>query len=384
MGAAGSVNKVFWSELDVALHETALDLLGPTAEVGVRLDRRLPLLALRPDLRRHQRDPAQHRRRAHPRPPPRSQGSHADEVRPRPTSSATSPRSLDELLAAADTVGAARAWAAGDHGPGLALWQTLADQGVTVARPRRPRRSRSASPSRRSAGTPSPGPGSSRRRTCPSRSADEVSRRASGTVAVPPHVPYALDADVADQVFVVDGDALASATVGRGEDVDRPDAAPVRGFEARGARTVDHRADLDAAFDLAVLATAAQLLGAGERILADSVTYVKQRKQFGREIGSYQAIKHQLADVRIALDFARPLVYGAAVVFDGPIAHASLGGEGRGAAMRRTSPRASGCRCTARSATPPSTTCRCGCSRSARSSAPGARPRSTGGGCSSR
>lgn len=33
MGAAGSVNKVFWSELDVALHETALDLLGPEAEV---------------------------------------------------------------------------------------------------------------------------------------------------------------------------------------------------------------------------------------------------------------------------------------------------------------------------------------------------------------
>ncbi len=67
------------------------------------------------------------------------------------------------------------------------------------------------------------------------------------------------------------------------------------------------------AFDLAVLATSAQLLGAGERILADSVTYVKQRKQFGREIGSYQAIKHQLADVRIALDFARPLVLGAAL-----------------------------------------------------------------------
>jgi alkylation response protein AidB-like acyl-CoA dehydrogenase len=34
MGAAGSVNKVFWSELDVALHETALDLLGPSAEVA--------------------------------------------------------------------------------------------------------------------------------------------------------------------------------------------------------------------------------------------------------------------------------------------------------------------------------------------------------------
>jgi alkylation response protein AidB-like acyl-CoA dehydrogenase len=36
MGAAGSVNKVFWSELDVALHETALDLLGPEAEVASR------------------------------------------------------------------------------------------------------------------------------------------------------------------------------------------------------------------------------------------------------------------------------------------------------------------------------------------------------------
>jgi alkylation response protein AidB-like acyl-CoA dehydrogenase len=34
IGAAGSVNKVFWSELDIALHETALDLLGPEAELA--------------------------------------------------------------------------------------------------------------------------------------------------------------------------------------------------------------------------------------------------------------------------------------------------------------------------------------------------------------
>ena len=63
----------------------------------------------------------------------------------------------------------------------------------------------------------------------------------------------------------------------------------------------------------AVLATAAQLLGAGERVLTDSGAYVKARTQFGRQIGSYQAIKHALADVKIALDFARPLVYGAAL-----------------------------------------------------------------------
>ena len=58
---------------------------------------------------------------------------------------------------------------------------------------------------------------------------------------------------------------------------------------------------------------AAQLLGLGEHLLDASVAYVKQRRQFGREIGSYQAIKHRLADVRIALDFARPLVFGAAL-----------------------------------------------------------------------
>ena len=64
-----------------------------------------------------------------------------------------------------------------------------------------------------------------------------------------------------------------------------------------------------AAFDLAALACSAQLLGLGEHLLATTVDYVKQRTQFGRQIGSYQALKHQLADVRIALDFARPLVW---------------------------------------------------------------------------
>ena len=54
---------------------------------------------------------------------------------------------------------------------------------------------------------------------------------------------------------------------------------------------------------------------------------MKQRKQFGREIGSYQAIKHALADVRIALDFARPLVYGAALGEISPSAAKVGGGD---------------------------------------------------------
>ena len=39
--------------------------------------------------------------------------------------------SLDALLTAADTPAVARAWADGDHGPGLAVWKRLADQGLT-------------------------------------------------------------------------------------------------------------------------------------------------------------------------------------------------------------------------------------------------------------
>ena len=69
LGAESSLGKVFWSELDVALHETALDLLGPRAELaadgaGRALAGRLPVLPGRPDLRGHERDPAHGDRRA--------------------------------------------------------------------------------------------------------------------------------------------------------------------------------------------------------------------------------------------------------------------------------------------------------------------------------
>ena len=72
-------------------------------------------------------------------------------------------------------------------------------------------------------------------------------------------------------------------------------------------------ADTARAFEFGVLATAAQLVGAGQAMLDASVEYAKQRTQFGRIIGSYQAIKHKLADVYIAVELARPLVYGAAL-----------------------------------------------------------------------
>ena len=71
-------------------------------------------------------------------------------------------------------------------------------------------------------------------------------------------------------------------------------------------------ADTALAFDRAVLGTAAQAIGVARRLLDATVEYVAQRHQFGKPVGSYQAVKHQLADVKIAVDFAAPLVYRAA------------------------------------------------------------------------
>lgn len=211
--------------------------------------------------------------------------------------------SLEALLASSDPVAAARAWADGDHAPGLALWARLADQGVTQL-------ATEATPVELAVAFEAlgrhavPGPWVESAAYLPVALGGEVEGVAS--VAVPPHAPYALDADVADVVYLAGPDGLTTTSYGeRRTSVDRTR----RLFTVKSAGP----APLDAAFETAVLATSAQLLGAGERVLADSVTYVQQRKQFGREIGSYQAIKHALADVRIALDFARPLVYGAAL-----------------------------------------------------------------------
>ena len=65
-------------------------------------------------------------------------------------------------------------------------------------------------------------------------------------------------------------------------------------------------------FERGALGTAAQLLGLAQAMLDVTVEYAKARHQFGVPIGSFQAIKHKLADVRLALEFARPVVYRAA------------------------------------------------------------------------
>lgn len=68
----------------------------------------------------------------------------------------------------------------------------------------------------------------------------------------------------------------------------------------------------DEALNRGALAASAQLLGLVQRILDLSIDYTAERKQFGKPIGTFQAVKHHLADVAIQLEFAKPVVYRAA------------------------------------------------------------------------
>ena len=84
------------------------------------------------------------------------------------------------------------------------------------------------------------------------------------------------------------------------------------------------REALERTRDRAALATAAELVGLAGRLLEMSVAHAKTREQFGRPIGSFQAIKHQLANALCALSFSRPLVYRAAYSLARGAAEASL------------------------------------------------------------
>lgn len=66
------------------------------------------------------------------------------------------------------------------------------------------------------------------------------------------------------------------------------------------------------ALDRGALGTAAMLVGLGQAMLDLTVGYVKERHQFGVPIGSFQAVKHHLADAALALELARPAVWRAA------------------------------------------------------------------------
>ncbi|MFB7831106.1 acyl-CoA dehydrogenase family protein [Streptomyces sp. NPDC056056] len=252
-------------------------------------------------------------------------------------------RSLDGMLTAADTPAAVRAWAAGDTAPGRALWARLAEAGLfALAVPERhdglgPLPLELAVAFTELGRHAVPGPlvetvaaAALLDRLGGAEGAAWLPEIASGKAVLSLCVPavggpYALDADAADAVLVVEGDTVRLAeTVGPVQpsaDPARRLARPLGGAVlARGPAVT---AAAVYAAEVAALATAAQSLGLGRALLDRTVEYVGQRTQFGVAIGSFQAVKHRLADTLIALEFAQPLLHSAALALAEGAPHSS-------------------------------------------------------------
>jgi hypothetical protein len=101
---------------------------------------------------------------------------------------------------------------------------------------------------------------------------------------------------------------------GDDEGRDEDDLAWGRGSWDLGAATLvsDDPDVVELAHDRGTWATAAVLVGLGRRMVELAVAHVTERHQFGVPVGSFQAVKHQLADAHKDLAFARPVVHRAA------------------------------------------------------------------------
>ncbi|HEY8478451.1 MAG TPA: acyl-CoA dehydrogenase family protein [Spirillospora sp.] len=82
------------------------------------------------------------------------------------------------------------------------------------------------------------------------------------------------------------------------------------------ARRVGGEAALARALDVAAVALAAEALGGAQKTLDMTVEYARTRHQFGRPIGSFQAVKHRCADMFVLVESARSAVLHAATVAD--------------------------------------------------------------------
>ncbi|MBB3601634.1 hypothetical protein FHT40_001267 [Mycolicibacterium sp. BK556] len=229
--------------------------------------------------------------------------------------------SIDAALGAADVPAAVRAWAEGDTTPARKVWSALTDLGVTALAIAEKYDGIDAHPVdlvvalERLGRWNVPGPVTESIAVAPilladdDRSAALATGELIATVALPPAVPRAVNADFAGLTLLAQDGTVSDATLG--DSHESVDASRTL-FDVTA--TGDARdADVARAYEFGALATAAQLVGAGQAMLDMSVEYAKQRSQFGRVIGSYQALKHKLADVHIAVELARPLVYGAAL-----------------------------------------------------------------------
>ncbi|MET8943479.1 acyl-CoA dehydrogenase family protein [Streptomyces sp. NPDC004542] len=235
--------------------------------------------------------------------------------------------SLHAMLTAAGTPSVIRDWSSGDHTSGRALWNRIAEAGVFGLAVEEAYDGMGALPVELAVAFVElgrhavPGPLVETVAAAVLLSGPGLAERflprlvAGGTMATVALTEYALDGDAAALHLALSPDGLRRSP---GPGPVRACLDPARRLTALtpGGELLTREPHVARAVVWARLATAAQALGVGLALLDRTLAYVKQRTQFGVPIGSFQAVKHRLADAKIALEFARPLLFGAALTMD--------------------------------------------------------------------
>ncbi len=126
------------------------------------------------------------------------------------------------------------------------------------------------------------------------------------------------DAHVADLLLLEKAGALyavdpAAVTLRANESVDPSRKLFAVEFDQSAAAKVSGDAALiEASLNRGALGAAAQALGLAQRMVDMSVQYTAERQQFGKPIGSFQAVKHHMSNVAVRLEYAKAPVYRAA------------------------------------------------------------------------
>jgi alkylation response protein AidB-like acyl-CoA dehydrogenase len=120
---------------------------------------------------------------------------------------------------------------------------------------------------------------------------------------------YVINGDIADVVIAADGERLTRWSGISAQRVDTMD--PTRRLaRVEASETADLGPDPHLA-DTAAILLAAEQIGTATKCLELTVEYTKERVQFGRPIGSFQALKHRMADLYVAVQSARAVVDAA-------------------------------------------------------------------------
>jgi alkylation response protein AidB-like acyl-CoA dehydrogenase len=132
-------------------------------------------------------------------------------------------------------------------------------------------------------------------------------------------MPYTLDADRLERVAVLvpEGAVVIGSSRLTLRHVETIDWTR-RLFEVSGSGDFDppKPVDIEALRDRAYVALAAEMLGTARWLLQHTIDYAKERHQFDRPIGSFQAIQHKIADMALVYEQAWSAVYYAAMAID--------------------------------------------------------------------